>query len=68
MLEVVRRDQPVELGDREFHSVALAAWLTQQRVQFVLRSPKSTTVEPTPKTDFQRLDELVAPVLGHRSS
>lgn len=58
VLEVVRRYQPVVLGDREFHSVALADWLTQQRVKFVLRLPKSTTVESIPQGGFQRLDEL----------
>lgn len=58
VLEVVRRYQPVVLGDREFHSVTLADWLRQQRVGFVLRLPKSTTVEQIPHAGFERLDEL----------
>lgn len=55
---LVRHYRPVVLGDREFHSVALADWLRQQRVHFVLRLPKSTTVEPFPHTGYTRLDEL----------
>jgi hypothetical protein len=58
VLEMVRQYQLVILGDREFHSVALADWLCQQRVKFVLRLPKSTTVELMPNAGFQRLDEL----------
>ncbi len=54
----VRNYRPVVLGDREFHRVALADWLRQQRVHFVLRLPKSTTVEPFPKAGYTRLDEL----------
>jgi hypothetical protein len=48
----------VVLGDREFHSVALADWLVDQDVSFVLRLPKSTTVQLTPDSDFERLDSL----------
>jgi hypothetical protein len=48
----------VVLGDREFHSVALADWLIDQGVSFVLRLPKSTTVQLTPESDFERLDAL----------
>lgn len=58
MFKIVRRYQAVVLGDREFHSVALADWLRQQRVNFVLRLPKSTTVEQFPNCGFQRLDQL----------
>jgi hypothetical protein len=55
---LVRRYRPIVLGDREFHSVALAAWLQQQRVHFVLRLPKRTTVEQFPNAGYTRLDEL----------
>ena len=58
VFDVVRRYRPVILGDREFHSVVLADWLRQQRVNFVLRLPKSTTVEPFVNAGFTRLDEL----------
>lgn len=59
VLAMVERYDVVVLGDREFHSVALAAWLEQQQVGFVLRLPKSTTVKLLPEWSFQRLDELV---------
>lgn len=58
VLKIVHRYQPVVLGDREFHSVALADWLKQQQVNFVLRLPKSTTVKQFPDSEFERLDEL----------
>lgn len=58
VFELVRRCRLVVLGDREFHSVVLADWLRQQRVHFVLRLPKSTTVEPSVNAGFTRLDEL----------
>jgi hypothetical protein len=58
VFELARRYKPVVLGDREFHSVALADWLRQQRVNFVLRLPKSTTVKQFPDSEFERLDEL----------
>jgi len=48
----------IVLGDREFHSIALADWLRQQRVQFVLRLPKSTTVKSHVDNKFERLDKL----------
>ncbi|MEP0925240.1 IS4 family transposase [Leptolyngbya sp. FACHB-711] len=47
------------LGDREFHSVALADWLRQQGVKFVLRLPKSTTVKSHCDAEIERLDELL---------
>jgi hypothetical protein len=48
----------VLLGDREFHSVALAQWCVKQRLAFVLRLPKSTTVKTTDEAAFERLDAL----------
>jgi hypothetical protein len=35
------------LGDREFHSVELAKWLTDQKVYLVLRQKKSTKIKLT---------------------
>lgn len=58
VLPLMRRYRPVVLGDREFHRVTFAAWLRQQRVNFVLRLPKSTTVQQFPNSQFERLDEL----------
>lgn len=56
---VLLRGYPcIVLGDREFHSIALAAWLRRQQVKFVLRLPKSTTVKTYPDADFARLDKL----------
>jgi hypothetical protein len=46
------------LGDREFHSVELAAWCVEKRVEFVFRLPKSTTVKPSDSSIFTRLDHL----------
>lgn len=48
----------VLLGDREFHSIALAAWCVRQRIDFVFRLPKSTTVKTNENADFARLDLL----------
>ncbi|MBW4418960.1 MAG: IS4 family transposase [Myxacorys californica WJT36-NPBG1] len=48
----------VLLGDREFHSIALAAWCVRQRIGFVFRLPKSTTVKTAENSDFERLDAL----------
>ncbi len=58
VLALLRRYRPVVLGDREFHSVAFAAWLRQQQVNFVLRLPKSTTIQQFPNSQFERLDAL----------
>lgn len=46
------------LGDREFHSIELAAWCVQKQVSFVFRLPKSTTVQPGSGAGFSRLDDL----------
>jgi Transposase DDE domain len=48
----------VLLGDREFHSVELAAWCVEKKVKFVFRLPKSTTVKTEDTSPFSRLDEL----------
>lgn len=48
----------VLLGDREFHGIAFASWLRQQSITFVLRLPKSTTVQLTDQSEFERLDAL----------
>lgn len=48
----------VLLGDREFHSIELAAWCLEKRVKFVFRLPKSTTVKTNDSSIFTRLDDL----------
>jgi hypothetical protein len=55
---LMQRYRPIVLGDREFHSVALAQWLRTQGVGFVLRLPKSTTIKSHPDAQFERLDDL----------
>ena len=55
---LLRQYRLIVLGDREFHSVALVAWLRNQRVRFVLRLPRSTTVKLMPEREFERLDAL----------
>ncbi len=47
----------VILGDREFHSVELAKWLTSKKVYFVLRQKKNTNIQ-IKRQDYYRLDDL----------
>lgn len=47
----------VVLGDREFHSVKLAAWLRSKGVKFVLRQKCSTHIQ-TLDADYQPLKQL----------
>lgn len=58
VLRLLHDYELVLLGDREFHSVALAHWCNQQNLAFVLRLPKSTTVQWSQDHKFERLDEL----------
>ena len=51
----------VLLGDREFHSIELAAWCVEKNVAFVFRLPKSTTVKTEDGSTFLRLDDLAQP-------
>ncbi|BAS60207.1 Enolase (plasmid) [Leptolyngbya boryana IAM M-101] len=51
----------VLLGDREFHSIELAAWCVQKNVMFVFRLPKSTIVQPHADEAFSRLNDLPQP-------
>lgn len=57
VLKLLKQYKLVFLGDREFHSVTLAAWLKQQKVYFVLRQKKDTNIK-LKKTDYQELDSL----------
>lgn len=59
LFALLQHYRAVVLGDREFHSVALADWLRTQAVGFVLRLPKSTTVKSHADAQFERLDELL---------
>ena len=55
-LRLLKSYQIVVVGDREFHSVKLAAWLEEQKV-YALRQKKATYIKP-PNGDYQRLSEL----------
>ena len=59
VLALLQSYRPIVLGDREFHSVALANWLRQKQAGFVLRLPKSTTVKSHSDAPFERLDKLL---------
>lgn len=58
VFQLLKKRRFVLLGDREFHSIELAAWCVQKKVSFVFRLPKSTTVQPQTGDSFSRLDDL----------
>jgi Transposase DDE domain len=58
VLQLLKSRDFILLGDREFHSIELAAWCVEKQISFVFRLPKSTTVQPTEGSRFTRLDDL----------
>ncbi len=58
VFRLLKKQRFVLLGDREFHSIELAAWCVEKNVSFVFRLPKSTTVQPGDRMAFTRLDDL----------
>jgi hypothetical protein len=58
VFRLLKKRRFILLGDREFHSIELAAWCLQKRVTFVFRLPKSTTVQPQTGDGFSRLNDL----------
>jgi hypothetical protein len=58
VFRLLKKRNFVLLGDREFHSIELAAWCVEKNVKFVFRLPKSTTVKPHDSSSFTRLDDL----------
>lgn len=58
IFQLLQKHRFVLLGDREFHSIELAAWCVEKNVSFVFRLPKSTTVKTSPLSGFTRLDDL----------
>lgn len=58
VFRLLKKHRFVLLGDREFHSIELAAWCVEKNVSFVFRLPKSTTVQPGDCVTFSRLDDL----------
>lgn len=57
VLLLLKSYQVVVVGDREFHSIKLADWLEQQKVNFALRQKKTTYIK-TMGHDYQRLSKL----------
>lgn len=58
VFRLLKKHRFVLLGDREFHSIELAAWCVEKNISFVFRLPKSTTVQPADCLAFTRLDDL----------
>jgi hypothetical protein len=55
VLKLLKKYELVVLGDREFHSVTLAAWLKNQQVYFVFRQKKDTNIK-FPRQAYQQLN------------
>ncbi|WP_017288581.1 IS4 family transposase [Leptolyngbya boryana] len=58
VFHLLKKYRFILLGDREFHSIELAAWCVEKQVKFVFRLPKSTTIKPNDSDAFTRLDDL----------
>lgn len=43
VIRLLKKYKLVVIGDREFHSIELASWLQEQKVNFVLRQKRATT-------------------------
>jgi hypothetical protein len=56
-LRLLKSYRIVVVGDREFHSVKLAAWLEEQKVYFALRQKKATYIKLLGQ-DYQHLSRL----------
>lgn len=56
-IRLLKNYQIVVVGDREFHSVKLAAWLEEQKVYFAFRQKRSTYIKQMGQ-DYQRLSGL----------
>jgi fumarate reductase subunit C len=57
VLKLLKKYELVVLGDREFHSVTLAAWLKHQKVYFVFRQKKDTNIKFKGKA-YQQLNSF----------
>ena len=57
VLKLLKKYELVIVGDREFHSVTLAAWLNQNKTYFVFRQKKSTNIK-LPRKAYQPLNTL----------
>lgn len=57
VLRLLKNYQVVVVGDREFHSVKLASWLQEEKVDFALRQKKTTYIKQMGQ-DHQQLSSL----------
>ncbi len=57
VIRLLKKYKLVVLGDREFHSVELADWLQEQKVNFVLRQKQDTTFRQQ-RQKFQPLSSI----------
>lgn len=57
VIRLLKSYQVVVVGDREFHSVKLATWLIEQKVDFALRQKKTTYIKQMGQ-DYQQLSSL----------
>lgn len=57
VLRLLKSYRIVVVGDREFHSVKLAAWLEEQKVYFALRQKKATYIKLQGQ-DYQQLSQM----------
>jgi hypothetical protein len=58
LLQLLKSYPMVIIGDREFQSVQLAAWLDERRVAFIFRQRKSTRIQLADTTEYQPLNSL----------
>jgi hypothetical protein len=58
LLKLLKSYPIVIIGDREFHSVQLAAWLDERGIAFILRQKKSTSIQLEGTTEYQPLKSL----------
>ncbi len=56
-LRLLKHYQIVVVGDREFHSIALANWLDEKKAYFALRQKQGTYFKQKSQ-DYQRLNQL----------
>lgn len=58
LLKLLKPYPVVILGDREFQSVQLAAWLDERGIAFIFRQRKSTRIQLAGTTNYQPLNSL----------
>ena len=58
MLPLFKAEAVLVLGDREFHSPKLAAWLDSRGVKFALRQKKDLHIKAATDTEYTVVDDL----------